>query len=822
MLLKKPLFTALTILIVAIGLGLTVYSYSLLSSLVFKPMYLGGDREIVAVEGEFDHSHLFRRPVDPYHVNLAADKLGIFEQHGFYTEGTTFIGGSNSQHDALSAAVKMNASYVSWNLFSFANVQPVVGRAFTQDDFVEGAEPVVILSYDVWQQYFGGDTSIVNQSLALDATKGRIVGVMPQGFAFPEMAQIWQPLSEAMINPTAPSHMSLLAYARLAPGISVEQAKAGIEGFNKEIFETIEESFRYRIPASGQYLQVMPYKQASITQYYNVFVALLVVVFLILLLACINVSNLLLARVNERIKEVAIRVALGIPRKKLILQMLWESVVICSIGGLLALLFAAYGIEITNGLFENTFAVDKMKPFWWTLALDGNAIIMLIVSVIAMVLVTGLLPAMNAMKNDFNAVIKDGTRGALGKKAANTGKALVISEIVLSCVVLVMATVLLSTGYFASQADYGVETNSRLTARLQLPPDKYPVRFDSEHEHNDRMQRAKVFTDIKSAIEGKTNFHAAAMMTQLPGTGEGTSYFEIEGRAADVFHENPYSNNEVIVRGSWDALGMKLLQGRNFDHRDIEEGVYNLIINESIARDFFPDGDAVGKRIRRVGRNGASDTWNTIVGVVSDTYHGSTMRSSSASYNSYHPNDNIGMMRIYVAAHYSGNESQAIAALKQAVADVDPDVGIYHIQSYDSLIEQPMKLLLAVSQIFLFCGIVAVILAASGIYAMASNNILQRTQEIGIRRAVGASDRKVMTMFIKQASWQLAIGLALGISLAILLIHYMSNTLIINPESYGIAFVTIPSLIIFMVIIATYIPTKSVLRMEPSDALHYD
>ncbi len=822
MLLKKPLFTALTVLIVAIGLGLTVYSYSLLSSLVFKPMYLNGEQEVVAIEGQFDHSHLFRSSVDPYHVNLAAKKLGIFEQYGFYTQGTTFIGGSNSQHKALHTAKKMNASYVSWNLFSFANVQPVAGRAFTQDDFVEGAESVVILGYDVWQRYFDGDINVINQPLALDAMQGRIIGVMPQGFAFPDTAQIWQPLSEQMINPTAPSHTSVYGYARLASGVSVNDAQAGLDAVNKEIEATIDEQFRYRIPVGSRYLQVKPYKQASITQYYNVFVALLVVVFLILLLACINVSNLLLARVNERIKEVAIRVALGIPRKKLIVQMLWESVVICITGGVLALLFAAYGIEITNNLFDNTFAVDQQKPFWWTLSIDTNAIVILFFSVVAMILVTGLVPAVNAMKNDFNAVIKDGTRGALGKKAAATGKALVISEIVLSCVVLTMATVLLTTGYFASQADYGVETDSRLTARLQLPPEKYPVRNNTEHEYQDRLQRAQVFADIKSAIENKPNFHAAAMMTQLPGTGEGTSFFEIEGRAAEVFNENPYSNNEVIVRGSWDALGMKLLAGRNFDHRDTQDGVYNLIINESIARDFFPNGDAVGKRIRRVGRNGASDTWNTIVGVVSDTYHGSTMRSSSASYNSYHPNDNIGMMRIYVAAHYSGSEQAAIAELTQAVADVDPDVGIYHIQSYASLIEQPMKLLLSVSKIFLFCGIIAVVLAASGIYAMASNNILQRTQEIGIRRAVGASDRRVMNMFIQQASWQLLIGLALGISLAMILINYMSNTLIINPESYGIALLGIPSLIIFMVMIATYIPTKSVLSMEPSDALHYD
>lgn len=822
MLLKKPLFTALTIMIVAIGLGLTVYSFSLLNSLVFKPLYLNGDQEIIAIEGQFDQNHLFRTYVDPYHINLAADQLDLFEQHGFYQPRNTFIGGSNSSHAALITAQKVNAALTSANMFSMAGINPILGRVYTESDMVEGAEPVVVLSYDLWQSYFEGDPNVIDQPLAIDAIPGRIIGVMPEGFAFPEAAQIWRPIPEATAKPTEASFTWVLSYARLKAGVNVEQVQTGLDGINKEIASTIGEDFKFRIQANGNYLMAMPFKQATIKQYHNIFIALLVVVFLILLLACINVSNLLLARVNERIKEVAIRVALGIPRKKLIVQMLWESVFICVVGGALALLFAAYGIEITNNMFDKTFAINNLKPFWWALSIDMSAVLILLVSVAVMILVTGLLPAIKAMNNDFNSVIKDGTRGALSKKAAATGKLLVISEIVLSCVVLVMATILLSTGYFASQADYGVKTESRITARLQMPAEKYPIRWDTEHQHQDRVNRAQVFSQVKDAVEAMPNFKAAAMMSQLPGTGEGTSYFEIEGRAAAVYNENPYSNNEVIVPNSWAALGMKMLQGRDFDHRDAEEGADNIIINQSIARDFFPDGDAVGTRIRRVGRNGPGDSWTTIVGVVSDTYHGSTMRSSSASYNSYHPNGNVGFSRIYIAVHYTGSEKNAIASLKNAVSSIDPDIGIFNVQSYDNLIEQPMRLLLSISKIFLFCGVVAVVLAASGIYAMAANNIMQRTQEIGIRRAVGAPDFKIMRMFLKQAATQLLIGLAIGIALAVALISYMSDTIIINPESYGIALIGIPSLIVFMVLIATYVPTKNVLRLEPSDALHYD
>ncbi|MEW6991979.1 FtsX-like permease family protein [Colwelliaceae bacterium 6441] len=822
MLLKKPLFTSLTIMIVAIGLALTVYSFSLLNSLVFKPLYLGGENEVVAIEGTFDQNHLFRRAVDPFHVNLAAKQLDLFESYGFYTEGTTFIGGSTSKHSGLLSAQKVNATYTSGNITQIANTQPLLGRSFLDDDFVEGAEPVVMLSYDIWQRYFNSDKSVINQQVALDAMPGRIIGVMPQGFSFPEYAEIWQPLSENNINPTEASYSRLFVYARLKQGITIEQAQKGLDAFNKEVATTIDEKFSFRISDNGDYLLVMPYKKASIKQYYNIFIALMVVVFLILLLACINVSNLLLARVNERIKEVAIRVALGIPRKKMIIQMLWESIFICTLGGLLALLFAAYGIELTNNMFNNTFAVNHEKPFWWDLSIDTTAIGILVLSVVMMILVTGLVPAINAMNNDFNAVIKDGTRGALSKKAATTGKALVISEIILSCVVLVLATVLLSTGYFASKADYGVKTESRITAQLQLPPEKYPVRRDTEHEYQDRFNNAQALYKIKAALEAMPNIEASAMMSQLPGRGEGTSFYEVEGNAQPVYNENPYSNNEVIARNSWKALGMRIIQGRDFDYRDGEEGARNIIVNESIAKDVFPNSDAVGKRVRRTSRGEYRGDWYTIIGVVSDTFHGSKMRSSSASYNTYHPFDNIGSMRTYVAAHYIGEEKNAIEAIQNAVASVDPDVGIYHMQSYDNLIQQPMMMLLSVSKIFLFCGLVAVILAASGIYAMASNSIIQRTQEIGIRRAVGAPDHKVMKMFLKQAAWQLAIGLSIGILLSVALTSYMSKTIVINAESYGIALFGIPSLIMVMVLLATYLPTKAVLKLEPSDALHYD
>ena len=824
MLLKKPVFTALTILIVAIGLGLTIYAYSILNNLVFKPMTLNGDTEIVAIEAGFDYNHQYRQMPDPYHLQLLDKQSGLFEYLGFYLEGTTFAGGSNTKNAKVAVARKYNSTYVSWNAFELAGVQPIKGRGFTPQDFNNGAESVFVLGYEAWQRDFDGDKDIIGKIVPLDAMPARIIGVMPEGFSFPQYADIWQPLSslgEGYLAPIQASRRSVYGMARLKSNVSFSQVEDAVSIFNKQILPELKKDFIWRL-TNDKYLTVMPYKHASIIQYFNVFVALFVVVFLILLLACINVSNLLLARVNERLKEVAIRVALGIPRKRLIMQMLWESIFICITGGLLAILFAGYGLEISNSVLQQNFSVQGNKPFWWHLSFDNSAYYLLLISVVFMIIITGLIPAVRSLSGDFNAVIRDGTRGSISKKAAKAGKFLVISEILLSCVVLVIATTLLVTGYSASVADYGVETDKRLTAEVQMSPEKYPVRQDTEFVYSDLFARSEVFYSLKSTLESMQNIQGVAMMTQLPGRGEGTSYFEIEGRPAVVYNENPYSNNEGIFGNSWHAIGMEIISGRDFDHRDKEPDVRSFIINQSIAEDFFPDGDAVGHRVRRVRRNSEPSKWWTIVGVVSDTFHGSTMSSSSAAYNTYGLADLWGSMHMNIAIHYNGSFAAAQSSLMDAVNRVDPDIGIYHIQSYDDLIKQPMLLMLSVSQIFLFCGVIAAFLAASGIYAMASNSITQRTQEVGIRRALGAPDGGIIKMFMNEATIQLIIGLVIGIGLSLVLTNIMTDTIVISEFSYLLGMFGVPLLIIFMVLIATYIPVKKVIKMEPSDALHHE
>lgn len=821
LLLKKPLFTLASVLIVAIGLGLTIYTYALLNQLIFKPLTLNGDTPIIAIEGEYRESYGRGQRADPYHLNQISAETELLQNMSLYQPEVRTI----SSGELGAASRKVHLTYSQWNLFEVAGVQPILGRGFTPQDQAVGAESVIVLSYEVWQNQFSGAQDIIGKVLRVETIPKRVVGIMPEGFAFPAITQVWQSISEERITPTQPSNSNATyGVGRLKQGVSLAQFQREIRGILQKHFQDLPQEFAWRASSSDGYIRAFPFKLTSdaVFHHYAVFVAMLIVVLLILLLTCINVGNLLLARVNERIKEVAIRIALGIPRKRLVLQMLWESIFICCLGGVVAFFLAIWGVVITNNVFEQIFSVNGERPFWWLLSVDQDAIVVLLITVVFMVLITGFIPAWRALSGELNSVLRDGTRGALGGKSARANKALIVSEIALSCVVLVIATMLLSTSYSADNADYGVDTDSRLTAAVRLAWGSYPW---NNGEPEARKKRNDFYYQLKDELEQLPNIHSVAYFSSLPGTGGGSSHFEIQGKAAEVFNENPVWNFDVVSRDAWSAVGMKLIEGRNFDLRDtgsdsreLADTASPVIINAAMASDLFPNGDAIGQRVRTVDGEGWQTEWRTIVGIVSDSVHGSTMQSTSAQHTGYGLMDRRNW-RVNIVMHYSGTQPQAETVLQQTINNMNADATIHHIQSYDNLIEQPMMLVNAVNKIFLWCGLIALFLAASGIYAVSANSIAIRSHEIATRRALGARDGQVIKLFLSQASVQLFVGLSLGIVLSLWVVNQLSQSLIINGSSYVVGLLGIPTFITAMVLVATYIPSHKITKEEPSEGL---
>ena len=823
LLMKKPVFTATSVLIVAIGLGLTLYTYSLLSQLIYKPLTLNGDSPLIAVKGQFQGLHGWGQRVDSYHLKQVSAESELLEGMSLYRKAFFTV----NDIDNTVTPIKVGAVFIEWNIFELTGVQPILGRGLSPDDQEVGAEPVAVLGYKVWKNTFGGDKDIINTSVKIEGVPTRVIGVMPEGFAFPQTAQIWRPLRGERVNPTQPSgfyghqHASV---ARLKPNASLSEFQQELKAILQKNLQNLPQDLAWRATTPGGYMRAFPFKLTNneVYYHYSIFIAMLTVVLLILLLTGINIGNLLLVRVNERMKEVAIRISLGVPRKRLVLQMLWESIFICSLGGLLAFFLAQWGASITNDVFEQIFAVSGQKPFWWQLSLDMDAIWVLLAVIVLMIIVTGFIPAWRALSGDLNSVLRDGTRGALGKKAGRANLILLVAEIGLSCVVLVVATMLLSTSYSAQDSDYGTDIQNRLTAEVLLPYGTYPW---SQGAPEARKKRNDVYYRLKDDLEQLVNINGVAYFSNLPGTGSGggAGYFEIQGKGAEVYNENPYWNYEVVSRDAWHAVGMKLIEGRNFDPRDSSDDSRDLeespvIINAAMATELFPEGDAIGQRVRSVWE-GDHSGWRTIIGIVSDTVHGSTMQATSSSHNAYGLMDLNYFPYKKIVVHYSGSPSQAEKALIDAVKKIDPNITVASIQSYEDLIKQPFITVNTVNTIFLYCGLVALFLAASGIYAVAANSITLRSQEIATRRALGARNNQVISMFLKKAGMQLVFGLALGLALSLWVVSQITQSMIIDVNSYIIGLAGIPLFITMMVLMATYIPTSKITKKEPSEGL---
>lgn len=824
-LIKKPFFTITSIIIVACGLGISVYTYSLLSQLIFKPMMLGADTEIISIEGEFKKAYGREMPIDAYHLNQVRQESQLLDSMSIYAQGVQII----STRGQNSITRKFSASYNEWNFFDLAGIQPILGRGFTPKDQEVGAESVIVISEKVWRSFFNSDPNIIGQSVQAFGTRGktqrdstlstRIIGVMPSGFGLPEVAEVWLPLSNTEINPLQPTSSArehVLAVAKIKDNASIEAFQNEVAHILEKHFRSLPQELESRASTAKYYMNILPFKLSNdaVYQHYPVFIAMMIIVGLIVVLACINIGNMLLSRVNERIKDVAIRIALGIPRQRLLFQMLWESIFICCIGGVIAFFLANWSINITNSIIEQIFSVTGLRPFWWHLELTNDAIAILIVSLVLMIFLTGLLPAWRAISSDFNSVLRDGTRGALGKKASNANRIVVITEITLSCVVLIVAVILLNASHSAKVADYGVDTEDRLVTTIRLPVNGYPWNGGTPEA---KSKRYDLYSNLQERLVSLPNIRSVAYFSSLPGSGGGYTSYEIKGRPTADGDESYKWNFEVTGIGSWPVIGMDIIDGRDFNINDIDNEHSPVIINAAMAKDHFPDGNVIGQQIRTF-RGSWHTEWRTIIGVVSDSIHGSTMQASSAKHTGY------GIMYrrtwpVSIVIHYSGARSAAESALFDTLNKVDPNVAAYNVRSYDQLIAEPMIMIESVNTIFLWCGLIAAFLAGSGIYAISSNSIEVRKQEIATRRALGANNQQIITLFLKQAGIQMFIGLAIGVSLSLLISSEISKSLVITSNDYLVGFISIPLAIIATVLIATFIPTLKITKQEPAEGL---
>ncbi len=795
MLVKNPGFTSLTVSVMAAGLGLCVFMLAFLSSIVLRPLPFEQGEHIYVIETEFDGVRYNGGSTNLHDYQAIKEQSNSYDSIGAYQPGTANL--SNGDR-----AQRYSASFVDSNIFAFTSTSPLMGRAFNDQDLFYGAPHVTVLGYNIWKTYFAQSPNILGQLVKINGISTEIIGVMPKGYEFPVSADLWLPMPEDASRIARDQAPSVSIYVKKKPEVSLAQADQEL----KAIMKVIEQKYPETNSKTTAY--ITSFQKNFMGNGADVIVGImLTAVIFVLALACINVGNLLLARANERAKETAIRVALGAPKGRLIMQMMWESVFICTLGGLFGLFLAAFSLELLNEILPNMLPIAA--PFWWQMSLDSVLVLQSLIIIITTALITGIVPAWKMTRGDFNAVLRDGTRGATGKKSGRLNRILVIVEVSLSCVLLTLSAVLFIVLQEVNNVHYGANIENKLTARVGLPL----INYKDDDKKQQYFQR---LMDKLSAMPAVKNSGA---LSSMPGSGTWYASFQPEGFEV-TDSQYPHTGRVVSFVGSMQALDMKLLEGRYFDSRDRKDSQPVAIITDSMAEKYWPNESALGKRFKFV--EGDDHAWLTIVGIVPHVIHGQPYSLVKNRITAYRPYTQEKRRFMTTFVNTQNDPAQHISAYTTAIANIDPEVPGYDMSVLTERIKRNTGGMTFMRDLFAVFALCALLLASSGIYGVLANSTSRRTQEIGIRRAIGATDEKVLNMLMKQGWQQLAIGLAFGLPLSYLV--SLGIVQLVGPETnnHYYAFIVIPTIITFVVSFATFIPAKKAIKLEPSTALRYE
>ncbi|NQZ08494.1 MAG: ABC transporter permease [Algicola sp.] len=797
LLMKKPSFTALTVGVMACGLGLCVYMFTFINNTMFKPLDFENGERMVVMDREVNGvvSNGGQVKFD-YYQDIKAQSTS-FDMFGAMQNYTMTISGGDTavSYDTVAAEPMM---------FDFTKVQPLQGRVFNETDDMPGAAGVAVIGYDMWQNYFAGSKEILGHEFYIEGDKTQVIGVMPQGYLFPRSAQLWIPIKLEHTKYARGGGPRVSAYGMLKEGVTREQANVEM----KQILNRINTQFPEfntgeGIVASTYMVSMMGHSVIPIM------IIMLVAVAFVLFLACSNVGNLLYARSNERAKETAIRVALGAPQSRLVMQMLWESLIICTLGGVFALLMAAYGIEVTNKIMP-TFLSGR-APFWWNIQLDSSLVWFTFGLTLVTTLVTGIMPARKIVNGDFNAVLRDGTRGAQSRTAKRVSQGLVIFEVALSIALLTAAIVMAVAVKMAINTDYGAKTTNMLTARISLPLKTY----DTD------AKRIQYFETLQTELEQITGVTGVAVASRTPAQNASYRAVLLEGMELGKDARPPRANTINMMPGAFETFEFDLIQGRYFSAADNASSENVIVVSQSFVDKHWPgDQNVLGKRVKWADvENGK---WYRVIGVVGTVIHGQPFSDFKYRPSIYRSNLQVGSSYMSIAVKTSGDANKLRKALLKAVDSVDGNVPAFRVKTIEAVVSRNTAGIEFVIQLFLIFGACATILAGSGIYALMSNAITNRTQELGVRRALGSTDSQVVKMLMKQGIWQLGIGTVLGLPVAFLFGNLIMGIIGVNSTAIYSVFVIIPGFIAAVVMLATYIPASRVTRLEPNVALRYE
>jgi putative ABC transport system permease protein len=799
MLLKNPGFTLVAVLTLAFGIGANTTIFSIVSNVLLKSLPYSNPENLVKVWSRFTGIGL------PNDLNWfsAPEFRDLREQNRSFSD-VAVIGGDNYSLGLSGNPLSVSGSPVSPSLFAILSVTPKLGRTFAPEEAEKGRDAVVVLGYGLWQRSFGADPQIVGKDLLVNGRSCRVIGVMPQGFEYPARAEIWTPqvFVPDDFSPNNRGNHGYEVLARLKPGVSLAQARADMEAVSRSV---IERNRDYPYEKFNFALILHPLLEETVGDVKASLWVLMGAVGFVLLLVCANVAGLLLVRATARQKEIAVRAALGAGMRRIVRQLLSESILLSLLGGLLGLALTPLLLNVVVTLSASAL------PRVVSTGIDARALVFTFLVAVGTGIVFGLAPALDAGRGVHYEILKEGGRsGSEGRLSQRLRRVFVAAEAALAVLLLAGSGLLLRSFVKLLAVDPGFRSEGVLTLQISLPDAKY----------NKPEQSAAFFRELVARVQHLPGVQAAGAVSLLPLVGQSNSgTTTVDSHAVRPEEASPEADWRVATPGFFQAMGISLISGRYFEDRDTDTAAPVAVIDETMAHTYWPNEDAVGKRLKTGGPQ-SPRPWMTIVGVVRHVrYRTLEARSRVQVYwpEAQRPTGSMGL-----AIRAEGNPASLAPAVQKIVLELDAQQPVDRVLTMQELMADSLaRRRLTLSLLAAFAG-GAILLAALGIYGVVAYMVTQRQQEIGVRMAIGASRADVLKLIVKEGMSLMLVGLGAGLMLSLGLTWILGSLLFAVRPYDPLVLSSAAAALAFVALIACSLPAWRATRVDPLVALRYE